>query len=70
MGKDILYWASIIIEIYKKGLENRDILNRKNVNEVKFLDHLNSIIKNKKTNANHIINKFSQAENLNELYDK
>ena len=70
MGKDILYWTSIIIEISKKGLENRNILNRKNVNEVKFLDHLNSIIKNKKTNADHMINKFSQDENLNELYDK
>ena len=58
------------IKFHTDNYENRNILNRKNVNEVKFLDHLNSIIKNKKTNADHMINKFSQDGNLNELYDK
>ena len=28
MGKDLLYWASILLDLSKKGLENRDILNK------------------------------------------
>ena len=28
MGKDLLYWASNLLELSRKGLENRDILNK------------------------------------------
>ena len=70
MGKDLLYWASILLELSKKGLENRDILNKSKKNETLFLNHLQQIIDNKKTNADHMINKFSKNEDLNELYDK
>ena len=48
----------------------RDILNKSGENEVKFLNHLEKLIDNKTTNADHMINKFSKAENLTELYDK
>ena len=70
MGKDLLYWASTLLELSKKGLENRDILNKSKKNETLFLNHLKKIIDNKKTNADHMINKFSKDENLEELYDK
>jgi len=70
MGKDILYWSSIILEISKKGLEKRDFLNNKGLNEVKFLSHLDTIINNQQTNADHMIAKFSKEENLNDLYDQ
>ena len=70
MGKDLLYWSSLLLNLSKKGLENRDVLNNSNENEVKFLKHLEKLIDNKTTNANHMINKFSKDENLNELYDK
>ena len=70
MGKDLLYWSSLLINLSKKGLESRDILNKSGENEAKFLNHLEKLIDNKTTNANHMINKFSKDKNLSELYDK
>ena len=70
MGKDLFYWSSLILNISKKGLSNRNVLNKKNMNEEKFLDHLFRIIENKKTNADHMLYKFSKDENLNNLYDQ
>ena len=70
MGKNILYWASIILDISKEGLKKRDILNNKKQNEEKFLDHLKKIINNNETNADHMISEFSKGENVADLYDK
>ena len=70
MGKNILYWSSILLNISKKGLENRDILNKKNINEAKYLDHLENIINNKETIADHMIKKFSKISNLEDFYEK
>ena len=70
MGKNLFYWASILLTISKKGLENRDIIGKSGYNEIHYLNHLEKIIDNKTTNADHMINKFSKNENLNELYDK
>jgi len=70
MGKDLFYWSSLILNISKKGLSKRNVLNKKKVNEEKFLDHLFRIIENKKTNADHMLYKFSNDENLNNLYDQ
>ena len=70
MGKDLFYWSSILLEISKKGLRNRDIVGKSGYNETSYLKHLEEIIANKITNADHMINKFSKGENLTELYDK
>ena len=70
MGKDLLYWSKTLLEISNKGLENRDILNKHGKNETIFLNHLNKIVENKMTNADHMINKFSKDENLETLYDQ
>ena len=70
MGKDLLYWASLLLDLSKKGLEKRDLLNKSRKNETLFLSHLQKVIDNKKTNADHMISKFSKNEDLNELYDK
>jgi glutamate--cysteine ligase len=70
MGKDLLYWANTLLNLSKKGLENRDILNKQERNETLFLNHLQKVIDNKKTNADHMISKFSKNEDLSELYDK
>ncbi len=70
MDKDLLYWAKTLLNLSKKGLENRDILNKNGKNESVFLNHLKKVIENKTTNADHMINKFSKNENLSELYDK
>ena len=70
MGKDLLYWAGTLLDLSKKGLENRDILNKHGKNETLFLNHLQKVIDNKATNADHMISKFSKTEDLSELYDK
>ena len=70
MGKDLLYWASNLLDLSRKGLENRDIINKSGKNETLFLNHLQKVVDNKTTNADHMINKFSKNEDLSELYDK
>ncbi len=70
MGKDLLHWSSTLLDLSRKGLENRDIINKSKKNETLFLNHLQKVIDNKTTNADHMINKFSKNEDLKELYDK
>ena len=70
MGKDLSYWTSALLNISRKGLEKRDIISKKGNNETIFLNHLQNVVDNKTTNADHMINKFSKNENLEELYDK
>ena len=70
MGKNILYWSSLLLKLSKKGLENRDILNKKNISEIKYLGHLEKIINNKETTADHMIKKFSKINNLEDFYEK
>ena len=70
MGKDLLYWSSTLLDLSRKGLENRDVLSKKGNNETVFLNHLQKVIDNKTTNADHMISKFSKNEDLSELYDK
>ena len=70
MGKDLLYWASKLLDLSRKGLERRDVVNKSKKNESLFLNHLQKVIDNKTTNADHMINKFSINEDLKELYDK
>jgi len=59
-----------IIDFFKKGLEDRDILNKHGKNETLFLNHLQKVIDEKTTNADHMISKFSKTKDLDELYDK
>ncbi len=70
MGKDLHYWASTLLDLSKKGLENRDILNKNQKNETMFLNHLQRLIDNKTTNAENMISKFSKNDDLSELYDE
>ena len=59
-----------MLDISKKGLEKRDVANKSKKNESIFLNHLQKLIDNKTTNADHMISKFSKSEDLSELYDK
>ena len=70
MGKDLYYWASVLLNISNKGLEKRDIIGKGGYNETNYLNHLKKIIENKRTNADHMIVKFSKNNNLDDLYDK
>ena len=68
--KNLYHWSSILINLGKEGLNNRNILNRNKSNEVKFLSHLENIILNKNTNAENMLNKFSKDKNLSFFYEK
>ena len=70
MGKNLYYWSTLLLNLSKEGLKKRDILNNFDQNETKFLTHLENLINEKSTNAEHMINKFSKNENLSDLYDK
>ncbi len=70
MGKDLFYWSKILLRISSDGLKKRDIIGKSGSNETNYLKHLEKIIDNKITNADHMIDKFSKKENLNDLYDK
>ena len=70
MGKNLYYWSTLLLNLSKEGLKKRDILNNSDQNETKFLTHLENLINEKSTNAEHMINKFSKNENLSDLYDK
>ena len=64
------YWSSILINLGKEGLNNRNILNRNKSNEVQFLSHLENIILNKNTNAENMLNKFAKDKNFSFFYEK
>ncbi|MDC3068955.1 glutamate-cysteine ligase family protein [Candidatus Pelagibacter sp.] len=70
MGKDLLYWSSILLKTSREGLDSRDIINKSAKNETLFLNHLQKVVDNKMTNADHMISKFSKNEDLSVLYDK
>ena len=70
MGKDLIYWSSNLLKLSYKGLENRDVLNKSKKNESLFLKHLQKVIDRKETNADQMISKFSNLDDLSELYDK
>ena len=37
MGKDLLYWASYLLDLSKKGLEKRDLINKSKKMKLYFL---------------------------------
>ena len=68
--KSILDWSKDLFEISKKGLENRNELNSKKQNEVKFLDHIKTIIDTNNTNAEAIIAKYQKDKNFFNINEK
>ena len=69
-SKSILDWSKDLFQISKKGLENRNELNRKKQNEVKFLDHIKTIIDTSNTNAEAIIAKYQKDKNFFNINEK
>ena len=70
MGNDLLHWTKELLKLSEAGLKKRDIVNKNGKDETLFLKHVNNIVENKMTNADHMINKFSENDNLETLYDK
>ena len=59
-----------MLDLSRKGLNQRDILSKKGKNETLFLNHLRKVVFNKATNADFMIDKFSNNEDLEEFYDQ
>ena len=58
------------MKISKKGLENRNELNSKKQNEVKFLDHIKNIIETSSTNAEAIMAQYQKDKNFFNINEK
>ncbi len=69
MGKDLYHWSKVFLSLSKKGMKKRDIVGKGGYNEVRYLNHLERIIEHKVTGADLMIDKFSNNENLDTLYD-
>ena len=57
----------ILHDVSKKGLNERNELNKSGKNETIYLKHIEEIIKNKKTRAEMLIEQFNKTKNLNFL---
>ena len=68
--KSILDWSKDLFEISKQGLVNRNELNSKKQNEVKFLDHIKTIIDTNSTNAEAIMAKYQKDKNFFNINEK
>ena len=69
-NKSILEWSKDLLEISTRGLQNRNELNSKKQNEVKFLSHIKTIINNNNTNAEEIIAKYLKDKNFFTIHEK
>ena len=68
--KDLLHWSAILVNIARDGLANRNVLNKKKINEAKFLSHLENIVKQKNNNAENILSNFNKDKDLSFFYEK
>ena len=68
--KSILDWSKDLFEISKQGLVNRNELNSKKQNEVKFLDHIKNIIDTNSTNAEAIMAQYQKDKNFFNINEK
>ena len=69
-NKSVLDWSKDLFEISKKGLENRNELNSKKQNEVKFLNHIKNIIDTRNTNAEDIMTQYQKDKNFFNINEK
>ncbi|MDC3060684.1 glutamate-cysteine ligase family protein [Candidatus Pelagibacter sp.] len=69
-NKSILRWSKNLLDISTRGLQNRNELNSKKQNEVKFLNHIKTIINSNSTNAEEIITKYLKDKNFFTIHEK
>ena len=69
-SKSVLDWSKDLFKISKDGLENRNELNSKKQNEVKFLNHIKNIIDTSNTNAEEIMTKYQKDKNFFNINEK
>jgi len=66
-NKKLIDWAKIFLDLSKKGLQNRNELNKSGKNETIYLKHIEEIIKNKKTRAEMLIEQYNKTKKLDFL---
>ena len=65
--KKLIDWAKIFLDLSKKGLQNRNELNKSGKNETIYLKHIEEIINNKKTRAEMLIEQYNKKKKLDFL---
>jgi len=63
-GKKLYEWGKIFLDLSKKGLIERNVINSKGNNETIYLKHVENVIKNKKNRAQLLLDKYNKTKNL------
>ena len=63
-GKKLYEWGKIFLDLSKKGLIERNVINSKGNNETIYLKHVENVINNKKNRAQLLLEKYNNTKNL------
>ena len=63
-GKKLHEWGEIFLDLAKKGLIERNVINSKGNNETVYLNHVENVINNKKNRAQLLLEKYNKTKNL------
>ncbi|MDC3157211.1 glutamate-cysteine ligase family protein [Candidatus Pelagibacter bacterium] len=63
-GKKLYEWGKIFLDLAKKGLIKRNVINSKGNNETVYLKHVENVINNKKNRAQLLLEKYNKIKNL------
>ena len=63
-GKKLYEWGEIFLDLAKKGLIERNVINSKGNNETVYLKHVENVINNKKNRAQLLLEKYNKTKNL------
>ena len=63
-GKKLHEWGEIFLNLAKKGLIERNVINSKGNNETVYLKHVEKVINNKKNRAQLLLEKYNKTKNL------
>ena len=68
-NKSVLEWSNILLNLSKKGLNKRNIINKKKNNEVIFLKSIEQTLLNKKTRSEKTLENFNKGKKINFFYE-
>ena len=63
-GKKLYEWGKIFLDLSKKGLIERNVINSKGNNETIYRKHVENVINNKKNRAQLLLDKYNKTKNL------
>ncbi len=68
-NKSVLEWSNILLNLSKKGLNKRNIINKKKNNEAIFLKSIEQTLLNKKTRSEKTLENFNKGKKINFFYE-